>query len=809
MAKKAKKQKKRIVLRIVLIILILIIGILGGIAATLVSSALKTVPSLEDIKFNPKLATSVYDRNGQLIKRLFTENRIWVSLSEIPVDLQHAIVAVEDHEFYKHHGVNPKAILRSFILNIKVRNLRAYGGSTITQQLAKNAFLTQEKRLTRKVKEAVWAIQIDRAYTKEEILETYLNEIWFGHGAYGVEAASQLYFGKQAKDLELEEAALIAGVTNNPSIYSPRVNMDSAKKRRDFVLKRMWEEGYIEEAEYLTAKEKPIVLKEKVTNSQTVASYFTDHVLQYLLSKYDVDTVYGGGLHVYTTLDLDMQRVAEETLYKNLPNGEVDKNGLQQPQGALITIDPKTGEILAMVGGRGQDKLNRAMQAYRQPGSAFKPFIYATALSQGYTPSSIFIDEPVEYRLPSGELWSVNNYHRDFKGPMTLRRALELSINVVAVKLLDKVGIENVYNTITNLGIKSLVKTGGKNDFGLSPLALGALTRGVSLVQMVSAYSVFANQGIYTEPYFVTQITDSRGKIIEENHPKAKVVMDEKVAYLLTDMLQGVVTDGTAKQANIGRPQAGKTGTTDNYFDAWYVGYTPELVTAIWVGEDFPKEMIYGGVKYGSWDCARIWGQYMKKVVEGTEPTDFIRPDGLVDLDVCTDSGLLAQSYCPVESVRREIFIKGTEPKTICTIHEPQKPIRDRNMIPLTSEWEEEKSNDTGSNFIGSLFDMIGTKNETKQETTIPKTQEGHSQVIPEPEEKVPEEKIKDKKEQEMPVSEEMVPKEEPDYIVTVEICTESNKVATFACPQSKVIKVKYLKGAEPTEECDIHGGWQ
>ena len=395
MAKKAKKQKKRIVLRIVLIILILIIGILGGIAATLVSSALKTVPSLEDIKFNPKLATSVYDRNGQLIKRLFTENRIWVSLSEIPVDLQHAIVAVEDHEFYKHHGVNPKAILRSFILNIKVRNLRAYGGSTITQQLAKNAFLTQEKRLTRKVKEAVWAIQIDRAYTKEEILETYLNEIWFGHGAYGVEAASQLYFGKQAKDLELEEAALIAGVTNNPSIYSPRVNMDSAKKRRDFVLKRMWEEGYIEEAEYLTAKEKPIVLKEKVTNSQTVASYFTDHVLQYLLSKYDVDTVYGGGLHVYTTLDLDMQRVAEETLYKNLPNGEVDKNGLQQPQGALITIDPKTGEILAMVGGRGQDKLNRAMQAYRQPGSAFKPFIYATALSQGYTPSSIFIDEPV------------------------------------------------------------------------------------------------------------------------------------------------------------------------------------------------------------------------------------------------------------------------------------------------------------------------------------------------------------------------------------------------------------------------------
>ena len=362
---------------------------------------------------------------------------------------------------------------------------------------------------------------------------------------------------------------------------------------------------------------------------------------------------------------------------------------------------------------------------------------------------------------------------------------------------------------ITNLGIKSLVKTGGKNDFGLSPLALGALTRGVSLVQMVSAYSVFANQGIYTEPYFVTQITDSRGKIIEENHPKAKVVMDEKVAYLLTDMLQGVVTDGTAKQANIGRPQAGKTGTTDNYFDAWYVGYTPELVTAIWVGEDFPKEMIYGGVKYGSWDCARIWGQYMKKVVEGTEPTDFIRPDGLVDLDVCTDSGLLAQSYCPVESVRREIFIKGTEPKTICTIHEPQKPIRDRNMIPLTSEWEEEKSNDTGSNFIGSLFDMIGTKNETKQETTSPKTQEGQSQVIPEPEEKVPEEKIKDKKEQEMPVSEETVPKEEPDYIVTVEICTESNKVATFACPQSKVIKVKYLKGAEPTEECDIHGGWQ
>lgn len=302
--------------------MLIIIGIVGGFSATLIASVLKTVPKLEDIKFSPRLASSIYDRNGELIQRLYTENRIWVSIDDIPQQMKDAIIAIEDKNFYKHHGVDPIAITRSIYLNIKTRNLTAYGGSTITQQLAKNAFLTQEKKLIRKIKEAIWAIQIERRYTKDEILETYLNEIWFGHGAYGVEAASYLYFGKSVKDLSLEETAMIAGVTNNPGLWSPRYDMEAAKERRNTVLRRMWEEGYITEEVYRETIQKPIVLKVEEPNNKKVASYFVDQVIQYLLKKFDVDTVYGGGLKVYTTLDLNMQRIAEETLLSSLPNGE-------------------------------------------------------------------------------------------------------------------------------------------------------------------------------------------------------------------------------------------------------------------------------------------------------------------------------------------------------------------------------------------------------------------------------------------------------------------------------------------------------
>ncbi|MDD4693511.1 MAG: PBP1A family penicillin-binding protein [Firmicutes bacterium] len=843
---KQKKPKNRKVLKIVLVILLVIIGIVGGISATLVASVLKTVPQLEDIKFSPKLATSVYDRNGDLIQRLYTENRIWISIDEIPQQMQEAIIAIEDKNFPRHHGVDPVAILRSAFLNIKYGNLTAYGGSTITQQLAKNAFLTQEKRLTRKIKEAIWAIQIERGYTKAEILETYLNEIWFGHGTYGVEAASYLYFGKSVRNLSLEEMAMIAGVTNNPGLFSPRYNMEAAKKRRDLVLRRMYEENYITEEVYQETITKPIVLKIEKKDNRKTASYFIDQVIQYLLGKFDVDTVYGGGLKVYTTLDLNYQRIAEDTLIGNLPDGGVDKNGLNQPQGALITLDPTTGEILAVVGGRGQDKLNRAYQAYRQPGSAFKPFIYATALSQGYTPSSIFVDEPVEYRMPSGELWSVRNYHLDFKGPMTLRYALEMSINVVAVKLLDQVGISNVVNTIQNVGISSLVTSGAKNDKGLAPLALGALTKGVSLVQMAAAYGTFANQGIYCEPYFITRIEDPYGKVIEQNHVKPRTALDEKVAYVLTDMLEGVVTDGTAKQANIGRPQAGKTGTTDNYYDAWYVGYTPDLVTAIWVGEDLPSDMVYNGIRYGSWDCARIWGSYVGQITEGTEAIDFQRPEGIVDLKICTKSGLIAESYCPEESVHNELYIRGTEPKTVCTIHDPQTTTKNRNLISLDDDWgldivelepepvsePEEKS----TNLLDTLLGIFGggSKSSTNKDPklderspetpvqssniTEPSTDEETSKSAPTTIEiEAPSKTEEDQEPQNgtTPVKigvEETTPSktsDDPDYLVTVEICVDSDKLATPACPASKIHRIKFFRGTEPTEECDVHGGIQ
>jgi len=419
-----------------------------------------------------------------------------------------------------------------------------------------------------------------------------------------------------------------------------------------------------EQAEQAKAEEIKLAgLKPRVSK----APYFVDYILQYLLDKYGEEQVYGGGLKVYTTLDLSMQQMAEEAFLANLPEKQIEGLDVVQPQGAIITIEPATGHIKAMVGGRGTDKFNRAVQAKRQPGSAMKPFIYVAAIDRGITPATIIDDAPVEYHLPNGDIWRPENYNREFRGPVTLRAAVEDSLNVPAVKLLDQVGVRTVIEYAKKMGITTLVERGTKNDVNLA-LALGGLTQGVTPMEMASAYGILANQGIWVEPHAIIRVTDSKGHVLEEYLPERKIVLNEATAYVVTDMLRGVIERGTATVANIGRPAAGKTGTADDFTNAWFIGYTPDLVTAVYIGIDRQSEqMIFDGVRWGSYQAARIWGNYMRKVVAGTPIKNFERPKNIQNATICAESGQLATENCT--KVRSEIFITGTEPKEYCTLH--------------------------------------------------------------------------------------------------------------------------------------------
>ncbi|NPV80120.1 MAG: penicillin-binding protein 1A [Firmicutes bacterium] len=667
---KAAATMVRLIRNLVLgisIVAFLTVSFTIGSAIGIVAGALKNMPRPEDIEYRPSESTMIYDINGRLITRLYVENRTWVPLSEIPKNLRNAIIATEDSRFYEHHGIDVIAVARAIVADIRHAGL-VQGASTITMQLARNAFLTLNKTFTRKLQEVLYAIQLERRYTKDQILELYLNEIYLGHGAYGVEAASQLYFGKHVRDLTLPECALLAGLPRGPNYYSPYENLEAARNRRDTVLAKMREQGYITAQDEADASRAPIRLAGLKPNKRH-AAYFIDYILQHLLEQYGQDRVYKGGLKVYTTLDLDMQKVAEKALNDNLPSGRKDSKGLTQPQGALVAIDPSTGYIKAMVGGRGEDKFNRAVQSYRQPGSAFKPFIYTAAIDKGYTPATIMIDSPVEYAVSgSSTPWKPKNYDNKFRGPIPLRQALEQSVNVVAVKLLDEIGVSTGIEYAKRMGITSLVESGSHNDRNLS-LVLGGLTRGVTPLEMARAYAVLASGGILAEPISILKVQDPDGNVLEEYHPVRRAVLDEKTAYIMTDMLKGVIERGTGKAANIDRPAAGKTGTTSDNTNAWFVGYTPDLVAAVWIGNDIQsRPLIYRGTAIGSSRAAQIWGIFMKSALRKTPPRDFPVPAGIdVGVSICKDSGLLATPQCP--NVTKEVFIKGTEPTTFCNIH--------------------------------------------------------------------------------------------------------------------------------------------
>lgn len=619
-----KRAYKRLFLISSVVFLVMIVGASIG----FLTASVNTMPSLRG-EIRPAASSQIFDINGNLITTVHSsENRLPVSINKIPKNLQNAFVAAEDARFYQHMGIDPRGILRAVWSNISDHGV-SEGGSTITQQLAKNALLTQERTIKRKIQEAFLALQIEQQYSKNEILELYLNQIYFGQGAYGVQSAAQVYFGKNVEDLDLAECAMLAGIPKSPNYYSPLNNLKAATERQTTVLEQMAKYGYIDSSTANKAQKTKLVFaqRSKQTTEEAIAPYFVDYVTQLLIDKYGADALYKEGLKVYTTIDLEMQTAAE-TAMKKLPAIRTDSSGIKQPQGALVAIDPHTGYIKAMVGGRGNDQFNRAVLAERQPGSAFKPFVYLAALESGLTPGTVIDDSPISFNN-----WSPVNYDNQFRGKVTLRQSLENSLNVPTVKLTNQIGVDKPLYYAQQMGISTLVLKGNTNDRNLA-MSLGGLTRGVTPLEIASAYGVLANQGVRVEPVAIIKVVDRNGKVLEQNSPQEKAVISDRSAYVLTDLLRGVINSGTGTAANIGRPAAGKTGTTNDYKDAWFVGYTPDLAASVWIGYD--NDGYLNGIAGGGLP-AQIWQSFMSKATSKMPSRDFIRPSGVAINDTPTE----------------------------------------------------------------------------------------------------------------------------------------------------------------------------
>ncbi len=615
------RTKKKGPFRSIRVMAALVLVIIAGLMFGYIFAAYQSLPEVGN-NMRPAVSSQVFDSQGKLITTLHSDqNRLPIDINKVPKNLQNAFIAAEDNRFYDHIGVDPIGILRAVVTNLTNRGI-AQGGSTITQQLAKNAFLSQDQTLKRKIQEAILALELERKYSKKEILEMYMNQIYFGRGAYGIQTAAHTYFGKDVGDLTLAECAMIAGLPKSPNYYSSSVN--EATARKNVVVGQMEKYGYITPSQAEEAKKSSLDIKQKSTSNTTdETAYFIDYVTQEIAQKYGDDALYKDGLKIYTTLDTDKQHAAVQAMH-HLPETHTDDQGLTQPQGAIISIDPKTGHILAMVGGRGQDSFNRASMAVRQPGSAFKPFVYMTAMEHDMTPDTIMEDKKVEY---GG--WSPHNADNGYQGRMPLWKALALSVNTVAVQLADKVGPSNVIANAKKLGITTLVEDGSPNDDNLASAALGGLTKGVTPLEMAAAYGAFANKGVYIKPIAIVKILDRNGNVLEDNSSDVQKtqVMSEKTAYEMTSMLEGVIARGTGTAASIGRPAAGKTGTTDDNHDAWFIGYTPDIVTAVWVGDDTGSQSL--GEIYGGTVPAQIWHDYMASAVSGTSADDFDVPAGM------------------------------------------------------------------------------------------------------------------------------------------------------------------------------------
>ena len=578
-------------------------------------SSLFAPPNMDETLI-PDAASQFYDINGNVIyTTLSEERRIPVNIDKIPKHVQRAFIAIEDNRFYEHGGIDYRGTARALVSTLSGREVQ--GGSTITQQLAKNAFLTQERSIIRKIKEAFIAKELEHKYTKDEILSMYLNRIYFGQGAYGIESASLYYFDKHVQNLDIAEAATLAAIPKSPNYYNPFENPQESKKRQELVIDQMVKYGFINAEQAAQAKAKKMVYSTSHKVKSDPRGYFFDMISQKVIEEVGADALYKGGLKIYTTLDMDMQKAAENAM-RHLPSYYTDGKKLTQPQMALAAVDPKTGYVKAMIGGRGQDKFNRATLAVRQPGSAFKPFVYLTAMQNGFTPASIIEDKEEEF----AKGWKPQNSDMKWHGKVSLRTALKRSFNVPTIKLAREVGVDKIVANAEKMGISTLVDSGAYSDVNLA-MALGGLSKGVNPLEMASAYGVLATNGLYSRPIALLKIVDREGKVLYQAKPQTKRVIDATSAYLTTNMLEDVLVSGTAGGMGIGRPAAGKTGTTDTYIDAWFVGYTPDLSTAVWVGDDNNKPMQR---MYGSGAPLSIWHDFMINALASTPRTGFSNP---------------------------------------------------------------------------------------------------------------------------------------------------------------------------------------
>jgi penicillin-binding protein 1A len=716
-------------------------------------SDLPQISSLED--FEPNIITQVFSADGSVLGEFAIEKRVVVSFRDIPPLLRNAVVAVEDADFWKHLGINPWRVPGAFVANFR-SGRRGQGSSTLTMQLSRLLFLTPEKTYERKIKEVILAFQIEKNFTKEEIFTLYCNQVYFGHGTYGVEAASQFFFAKSIKDLSLAEAALLAGLPQNPTRLSPIEYADKAIARRNHVLERMVEEKYISQSEADTAKVEPLRLRLR-KDPPSIAPHFLEEVRKYLEREYGSQRIYQGGLRVYTTLDPKLQRQANNALRKGLrvldrrsrgfvkpaaslldkqgnfpepvhldewdwpfaagdvvrgvvlssdrsfalvqiadyrakitsreiawttrnsvsdvlPRGAIapfviqslDDNGNrkeakvvleQEPkvEGALLALDVRSGAVRAMVGGYDfeRSKFNRATQAMRQVGSAFKPILYSAALEKaGYTPATIIVDSPISFPNPWNKtVWAPHNYDGEYWGPIPLRRALEHSRNIPAVKTLQAIGIESGIEYARKLGLAGELPP-------YLPIAIGAGE--ATLTEMTAAFATFANQGLRMKPMLITRITDRDGNMIEENRAQAKDAIRADTAYLMTSLLRGVVERGTAVRARaLKRPIAGKTGTTNDFTDAWFIGFEPTLAAGVWVGYDDKRESL-GPHEEGARAALPIWMDFWGEAMKDKPIEDYPIPGNIVFVPV---DELGRPGHAGTPGVQMEAFVAGTEPK--------------------------------------------------------------------------------------------------------------------------------------------------
>ena len=642
----------------VLIMGIIVGGILFGTVAGFLFALTHDLPQVRALEdYQPSAVTRVFSADHVLLAELFAEKRDPVPLDAVPRHLVAAVIATEDRSFYAHSGADLKGILRAAIKDIRKGEF-AEGASTITQQLAKNLFLTPKKTLIRKAKEAFLAFQLERRYTKDEILAMYLNTIYFGSGAYGVESASRMFFGKAVKDLSLAECALIAGMPKRPSRYSPLVDREQALLRRNTVLQQMADTGVITNAACEEALSEPITVAEG-RGQRIKAPYFVEYIRAFLEEEARLGStlLYRGGVTVHTTLSFTMQEAAErgvaggvralETRMKQRGMGDADA------QCALIALDVRSGGILAMVGGKDffSSPFNRAVQARRQSGSAFKPILYALAIEKGFAQNRMILDAPVVYKGASGqEDWEPENFSEDHMGELTLRQALALSVNIPAVRLIEEIGPAPVVRFAQTLGIGT----------PLSPylsLALGASE--VTLIDLTSAYAVFANMGKRVEPYAVREVTDQNGRVLWRAKTSQKVAMSQAGAAVITNMLEGVVQEGTGSKAKIlRRSVAGKTGTTNEYKDALFVGFSPSVAAGVWVGRD--RHLTIGRGETGARAALPVWIEFMRAALADGPSQEFDVPDDVVRISMDPTTGEPAPGGASGSVIA--LFKKGTEP---------------------------------------------------------------------------------------------------------------------------------------------------